>query len=534
MKHWSKNRVKRFAGRALALIFCLATLLPLAIHDASAFDSAEVISQVKRGTLYLFKWTPLMDGDKARSGPNYVTLLNEKNKTIRGTNQVISGPDEAQIEVHSNYTPFSYGDRSSGDVFYTLGSMGAPIINRERDDGDNNGYEHSYWLADEDYPYAPRQAISRNGDGDWDEFADYYFKDLTGNSAYNTWIDDYLYDQDMLANMSEEQMLAYQRKASLSAYSSDVSFFTLCKANSKGKFMIFKNISNKYDPGWQCYKNGRIWCDQEGDSEDLCWFNVWYGNPTVYSMLQQSYVIRDGQTLTFDSEYESYRGIYIPPTVTLKVEKGGTLAINETVYNDGTILCDGGTVIIQSKGSLSPLSSDDSGTYNTKGKNKIIVQNGGNLIIMPEGKLYTTIAYPMTLIESRLINFGNYVMGGDLEVYSSFVENRQGGKIVCGYNYQGNRDDLRACFENETVSDNGCTGMYYTHDSKIYLFDTKEHYDTYGWLSQASNPTNNFVLNNASLSKTLLSAANLKSKINDAIHANAANLSDTKYTMFTT
>ena len=489
MKHWNKDNFKRLVKRGAAALLCAAAILPLTTTRSEAVDAAEIVSKIDMsGLIYIFKWTPLLDGDKARSGTNYATMLNEKNMVIRGPDRMFSGPDCAQIYVNSNYTPFNYGYRSAGDVFYTIGSMGAPIIHCVNDDTDNNGFQHSYWFADSEYPYAPRNAVSRNGSGDWDEFAEYYFKSLTGNSAYAHWIDDFCSARSgYTVNFS---------KIDLGQYNEAVSFFTLGSAHNDpggypGKFVIFKNISHDRDPAWQCYANGRIWCDQESDEGDRCWFNIWYGDPTVYSVLKQSYEISDGQTLTLDSTATSYRGIYIPPTATLKVNKGGTLAINECVYNDGTILCDGGTVIIQNSGMLAPLSDDGKGNYSTNGKNKIVVQNGGTIIIMDGGKLYTTKAYPMTLINSRLINFGGYVLGGDLELYSSFVENRKGGKIVCGYNYEGSRQDLRATFENATIYDTFCSGMQSNYATKIKVYDTEAHYKEFGWCSNEGALTMN-------------------------------------------
>ena len=519
MKRWNKDKIKRSIKRSVVLLFCLGIMLPLMHQDATAFDAAEVVSKIERGILYLFKWTPLLDGDNARSGSNYVTMLNEKGKTIRGTDQVHSGPDEAQIYVHGNYTPYSFGRRSSSDVFYTLGSMGAPIICRKGDDGDNNGYEHAYWLADEEYPYAPRQAIKRNGGGDWDEFANYYAMDLTGDSRYDKWIDDFC-DGKSGYNYNYSSIDVNQYDAP--------SYFTLSNVSDIGKFMIFKNISNKRDPAWQCYDNGRIWCDQESDNSDRCYFNIWYGDPVKYSTLTQSYAIGNGQTLTLDSEAESYRGIYIPPTATLKVEKGGTLAINETVFNDGTILCDGGTVIIQGNGSLSPMSRDDS-DYNKCGKNKIIIQNGGALIVMPGGKLYTTSAHPMVLINSRMINFGSYLMGGNLELYASTIENRESGKVLSGYNVKA--DYMRPVFENAKISvveaGNDSNIGYTNSYSTIVVYDMQENLDNLKWL--VGNPIQGALIDPHSYTD----ASALKTVLQTAISNNSKNLNQ-NFTTFTT
>ena len=522
MKHWDKDRIKRIIKRAVTGLFSLGLVLVLIQNEAAAFDAQEVVEQLvkdgSRGIIYLFKWTPLLNGNDARQGENYVTMLNEKNKTISGTNLMKKGDDWAQLQVSENYTPYSYGKRSATDYFYTLGSMGAPIIYNVKDDDDNNGYEHTYWLADSEYPYAPRQAINRDGGGDWDEFSRSYGVDLSGNGAYADWI------RDFCDNTIAEKELG------LGQYNSKVSYFTLCKVSDGGKFMIMKNIGGKRDPAWQCYGNGNIWCDQEDDNGDRCWFNVWYGDPVAYSSLTQSYTIGGGQTLTLDSETENYRGIYILPTVTLKVEKGGTLAINENVYNDGTILCDGGTVIIQGNGSLSPLSKDGTDSYNTDGKNKIIIQNGGVLIIMPEGKLYTTPKYPMTLINSRLINFGNYVLGGDLELYCSTVENRQGGNILCGWNYEV--QDMRACFESEKIENgvlvNGT--MVNNYPSTVTVCDSYEHNQKYNWLTGTPVDVQiDLQIRNGSKNYT---EKDIAEKIQEAIAANSKNLSG-NYRKFT-
>ena len=139
MKHWNKDNFKRLVKRGAAALLCAAAILPLTTTRSEAFDAAEIVSKIDMsGLIYIFKWTPLLDGDKARSGTNYATMLNEKNMVIRGPDRMFSGPDCAQIYVNSNYTPFNYGYRSAGDVFYTIGSMGAPIIHCVNDDTDNN------------------------------------------------------------------------------------------------------------------------------------------------------------------------------------------------------------------------------------------------------------------------------------------------------------------------------------------------------------------------------------------------------------
>lgn len=554
MKHWDKDKIKKYVKRTLVLLFCLGSMVPLMRYDAAAFDAQEVVEQLvkngSRGIIYIFKWVPLMNGDNALPGTHYVTMLNEKNKCIAGPDILTSGPDNAQLQVSSNYTPYSYThNRQATDIFYTLGSKGAPIIHRVNDDDDNNGYQHTYWLANAetngasgkatDYMYAPTNAINRDGKGDWDEFSERYGKSLVGNTKYKDWFTEYMKGGGGGANdtAKSEKLEKYlqDQGIDLGQYNDDISFFTLCSVGGSdhhGLFHIFKNISHKRDPAWQCYGNGNIWCDQESDTDDRVWFNIWYGYPTAYSTLTQSYVIGSGQTLTLDSETEGYRGIYLLPTVTLKVSKGATLSINETVYNDGTILVDGGTLIIQGNGSLSPMSDDSSSNYSKNGKNKIIVQNGGVVIVMPGGKLYTTSRYPMTLINSRMINFGNYVLGGDLELYSSTVENRQDGKILCGWNYgssANDREDERVLFQDMVVSaNNTCSGMTKNNGgSTIYIYDTTAHNQKYDSLVGEEN-----IIGGNIMPKLQSSSEAMAKLIETAIQNNNANINNVVYGSF--
>lgn len=460
MKH---SNGKKWIKRAASLLLGGAMLLPMLCTGAEAVDSGDVTANVVNGQVAIVKWVPIISASDFPEGDNYITVLTNKGWTIHGDDILIDGPDDGQLVTSGNYTPYSYSGngRKSTDIFYTVGTMGAPMFRRQGWDGDNKGYEHSIFLAQDEYPYCPTVGLKRDDD------------ELDNES----WVS---------ASKIEDGIKKYcgdKNAFNLAQYNSPVAYWTVANyeknsSNYPGKFCIFKNWSNSRDPGWQNYDNGNIWCDQEGDWEDLAAFNMWAGKPTMYSTLTQSYTVSDGQTLNLNAE-EGFSGVYVPKNVTLTVNKGGTLSVNETMFNDGTIINNGGTVIIQSKGRISPMASD--------GLNKIVVMNGGALIIMEGGALYTPEDTPMILAQSRLINFGTYVMGGNLYLYSSFVENRKGGTIMADLNFA---PAVYGNFGGATISGGEVSGMSATTESKIYLYDTKEHYGAYGCMNNDGNLLN--------------------------------------------
>ena len=126
----------------------------------------------------------------------------------------------------------------------------------------------------------------------------------------------------------------------------------------------------------------------------------------------------------------------------------------------------------------------------------------------------------MVLIGSRMINFGSYLMGGNLELYASAIEIREDGKILSGYNVK--EDYKRPMFESAKISEivaGNDTNIGYTNSySTIVVYDMQENLDNLKWL--VGDPVQGALIDLHSYT----SAAELKNQLQTAISSNSSKL----------
>ena len=450
--------------RTAALVCMLAVLCPMMVQSVGGVESVDVLSQAVDGTILLFKWRSIYSIGEIEAGEHYVALLSEKSTSIGYADGGSSWSGGKYLQCRNPWLAnmgfyFSEWNFPHNQICYSVGSMGSPIMwwDGSSKDGSNIDCPQVsmvYCNKDGD----PKYAINRNGD-----------YELSGGALNNG---------DGAYNDYARKLTTNTRTKDLGQFCYDNNWWSVCypsKDSGRDCFCFFKNLSAKRDPGWKIDGDKDLWCEQDKDWEDYCYFNLFIGEPTLYSTLTRDYWVKDNSTLNLNAEEESNAGVYIPKGITLTVEKGGTLCINETCYNDGTIICDGGTIVIQEKGKLCPFASD--------GMNKIIVKNDGVLINMAGGRVYTTADYPIEFAESRLINFGTFVTGGNLYLYSSFAENREGGNLLIGYDYNDKKS--RPNFASADLNGAGWGSINGMSEKagKIVTYDTQSHYVSYGVLT---------------------------------------------------
>lgn len=439
-----------------------------AIHDLNEFS---------KGMHYIL---PILVGDRLFIGSSTTSINSDD-----GTSWGVQTYPVSQFSWLGG-RKFNY-DGHPGDVFYTVGDDINPIvISREDDswDSTNHGPMVKVWISDtyqvddvikdadgnfrkvnETQLFPLTRDVDKYGSladakqkydsakQNYEQWAKIAEKKTADPNEGHSWDDIYVGLGWFSGQMNKwgpkfknfAQAIAAQRSKdapgpNLLAWA-DVSKWCLCYYNGddgddedrvRGQFSLTyewtgPNPSIRYRPdNYNAYVLG----EDESLWDWRIRMNMWDGVPTMYSTLTQSYNICDGQTLSLNAE-EGFNGVYIPKAMKLVVQPGGTLSISENVYNDGTIINNGGTVVVQAGGSLVNLAAD--------GRNEITVNNG-DFIIMPEtkvgdttypaGRVYINSNYPMTMINSRLINFGYLILGGNLNLYSSFIENRKGGVIA--------------------------------------------------------------------------------------------------------
>ena len=473
-KKQSANKLRR----ALAFVCAVVMLLPLLTIPAGAeLDSGDVTAECLNGQVTIFKWTAIHDTKEIPAGTHYIMPLTEMNTVWHNSTgsersdkwgwQWDTDPDRSFIGNRKYST-----QGHEGDVFYTVGSHNAPVICYTPMKGDdvyfgknlenkywdslNNGPMCTFWTTEDkvvDGKTVTTLTALRLSDSWWGTLEDSAYwgnryhgyaddaKKAAETAATEEARKDFLANEKYWRDIAEGFQVRIENFAQKVALQRSGGESPLAKYDGAGPYHYAIGKVHYVDNGWfditreETGKNNtlrietnpknteyyqKIWGEFEAPWETRCKFNLWLGEPTAYSTLTKDFTVQSGMTLNLNAA-EGFDGVYIPAGITLTVNPGGTLAINETVYNDGTIINNGGTVIIQSEGRLSNLAVD--------GKNEIIMKNG-DFIIMPGGALYTNADCAMTLGNSRLINFGTIAMGGNMFLYSSFLENRESGVIV--------------------------------------------------------------------------------------------------------
>ena len=179
-------------------------------------------------------------------------------------------------------------------------------------------------------------------------------------------------------------------------------------------------------------------------------FTVFIGTEHHFSSLKGDTTIKDGQVLSVseadyiaadgaewsDGQGNHTVGCFIPNGTTLTIESGGVLVISGNLLNDGTIINNGGTILIRNGGSISSFLAGKNIAANGCGTLKC---NGGDILIEKGGSLYAGMCdadaniVPFSLDNnSTLINCGLLVYGQMNLGEGARFEMRDGSKTIGG------------------------------------------------------------------------------------------------------
>ena len=207
-------------------------------------------------------------------------------------------------------------------------------------------------------------------------------------------------------------------------------------------FKVFYNKPNKQDPRLNTQWS---WAYAESDDQDKSLFKWFIGEMLRFSALKGNVTIGNERILSISSgEYvssegkeETVEGVFLPAGETITIEKGGILSIEGTFLNNGTIINNGGTILIKNGGSICPFLQGDNTAKNGCGA---IICNGGDIIVESGGALYAGMNDDsMNQVPFYLDNSSTMIVYG-LVVYGSMrlgdaarVELRSGGKMFGSY-----------------------------------------------------------------------------------------------------
>ena len=192
-------------------------------------------------------------------------------------------------------------------------------------------------------------------------------------------------------------------------------------------------------------------------------FRIYTYTPVEYDAIVKSFSIGKGATYSID------RQLILAEGVTITVEDGGVLAVDDHLLNNGHIIVkNGGTVIVNEGGYIM--------SYDQKAGGKITL-DGGNLIIMEGAKvIYDELGGTLRADNATMIlNRGLLMVGGALDLRnSSYLKNEAGATLLVGGRISQERGGIGAfSFEEieSRVANNSFTFLCSTK-SKLYNYGT--------------------------------------------------------------
>lgn len=230
-----------------------------------------------------------------------------------------------------------------------------------------------------------------------------------------------------------------------------------------GGWCIFNDWSGSKDPMLARYQNA-FKVETEENPANYC--RAWYiGTQMRLSAIKGNTSVNRDQILEISAnEYisnagqqESAEGVVLPAGETLTINKGGILSISGSFINNGTIVNNGGTILIKNGGVLSPFMPGTNTALNGCGAIKCI---GGDIIIQPGGALYGGLAdenckaVPFYLdSSSTLLNMGTLVYGSMRLGEAARMELYSGSRTLGSYFNIKNSDSKIDPYDATSMSD---------------------------------------------------------------------------------
>ena len=176
------------------------------------------------------------------------------------------------------------------------------------------------------------------------------------------------------------------------------------------------------------------------------------GTKVAVPAVRQDYIVGDGQFM-----HISQNGAMLQD-VTIIVQEGGVLSVESWFMNNGRIIVDGGTLIVQD--ASNPLGSefgDDTANSTMMPyidihptlSGSLYLKNGGELIVLDNAQAAFSSIQATT--GSSILNNGT-LLAETLTLQESTLDNREDGSILLGYDFREIGSEFRTAEVSEYLS----------------------------------------------------------------------------------
>lgn len=185
---------------------------------------------------------------------------------------------------------------------------------------------------------------------------------------------------------------------------------------------LFINLSGEKDPSLRISVSpgyqAKLYSDTKGDNDDYDQYAMYIGKLTDVTVIQRDITVGEGQTVRISEK----GAVALQAGVTLTIEEGGAAIIQSRFLNQGTII-NHGTLVIMDGGSLQPIYDPGSGS---------ILCDGGDIVIMNGGRFMSSEALTLTN-GSSIVNRGIFLMKKSLTLDNSALITEAEGSTYLGY-----------------------------------------------------------------------------------------------------
>ena len=210
-----------------------------------------------------------------------------------------------------------------------------------------------------------------------------------------------------------------------------------------GSFHIFRNIGGwLVDDEYLTRKNNRF--DVSNDNASKYWeypFRIYTYRPVEYDAVVKSFTIGKGATYSIDKQ------LIVDKGVTITVEDGGVLMIDDHLLNNGKIIVkNGGTVIVNEGGYIMAYDQNAGGTISLDGGNLIILDSAK--VICDQGKGSVDAKNGATILNRGMLMVGNKLILNN----NSCLTNEADAMLLVGGRIDRERGGVGAFAFDEIVS----------------------------------------------------------------------------------
>ena len=385
----------------------------LALEDAE--QDPEALENVYGGAIELYHWEKITASWKLPTGSDtYRALLVWDDKYFlqgddfhRKTHESSSmalfvNENSADGAVAGNVAEIPEIDLTQ-DEFYTMGGLGTPYLrftHRSEDSDNDNCPYYTFQLAGIDDQ--PSEKWLCDGDNKLDI--------CLGNIA-----------KDRYGGMNVGIVVGQEEDSD--------------NNSDRGKVKCFFNEDGGFDTGFM-HSGNVFYGEDDGAGWNFSEFTLYIGKPVIYPAVRQNYVVGEDQFM-----HVSQNGAMLK-NVTITVEKGGVLSVESWLMNNGSIIVDGGTLIVQNASNpLGDEMADDTedsvmlpfGDVHPVVSGLLELRNGAELIVMDGAR--AAFSSIKATGGSSIFNNGT-LLAETITLQDSTMENRKEKSVYAGYDFR--------------------------------------------------------------------------------------------------